>query len=168
MKILLQRVKEAGVFLKQEKIIKAKIEKGILLFVGFCKNDVNKNDDDFTKTARKILKLRIFEDDQGKMNHDVISRQGNVLIVSQFTLCGDPYQGNRPSFTGAMEPEMAKDFYEKFINIMKREYRNLYQERYNHTLQEATLDFLVQSGKFQSYMEIPLINDGPVSFYMEF
>ncbi|MCS7206160.1 MAG: D-aminoacyl-tRNA deacylase [Leptospiraceae bacterium] len=168
MKILIQRVKEASVFLPEEKVIKAKIHKGLLVFIGFCKEDTTKTEIDYGKIAKKTLNLRIFEDENKKMNLSVIDIQGQILLVSQFTLCGDPYQGNRPSFTNAMPIEEAKTHYEKFCSIFKMSYLELYKEKFQQTISDKTLDFFVQTGKFQAMMDIPLINDGPVTFYLEF
>ncbi len=163
MKLILQRVKEASVYLVEEKNYCAKIKNGILCFVGFCKEDKEKNLD-FNKISKKILNLRIFEDSNQKMNISIIDIKGYILIVSQFTLCADPYQGNRPSFTNSLEMDLANQLYEKFILALTEEYNKYYLERHKEPLFKDA----VQSGKFRSYMQVYLINDGPVTFMLDY
>ncbi len=145
MKLLIQRVNQAEV--KVEGITVGKISKGLLVFVGFCKQDNLKILD---KVVRKLINLRIFHDNQGKMNYSLADIKGELLIVSQFTLCGVIKSGTRPSFSNALEPEKARLLYEEFVKKCE-----MFIPR-------------VQTGKFGAYMTIHLINDGPVTFQLEF
>ncbi len=163
MKLILQRVKKASVYLVEEKNYYAKIKNGILCFVGFCKEDKEKNLD-FNKISKKILNLRIFEDSNQKMNINLIDIKGYILIVSQFTLCADPYQGNRPSFTNSLEMDLANQLYEKFILELTEEYKKYYLEKYKEPLFKDA----VQYGKFRSNMQVYLINDGPVTIILDY
>ncbi len=162
MKILIQRVLSAKVIIDNQII--SEILEGILLFTGFCEKDEHKSVQDFCKIINKILRFRIFEDDKQKMNLSLQDIKGSILIISQFTLCADPYQGNRPSFAGALEISRAKKLYENFINLTREEYKKIYEERYYEPFNNK----LVQSGIFQSDMKIHLVNDGPVTFILEF
>lgn len=144
MKALIQRVKNASVAIDGK--IFSKINSGILVFLGVEKADTKEN---AQKLADKILKLRIFEDNAEKMNLSIQDIKGEILIVSQFTLCGNCAKGTRPSFDNAAKPEIAKDLYEYFVNIVEQSGLN------------------VQTGKFQAMMDVSLINDGPVTFWVE-
>ncbi|MBQ2611889.1 D-tyrosyl-tRNA(Tyr) deacylase [bacterium] len=144
MKALIQRVKNASVAIDGK--IFSKINSGILFFLGVEKADTKEN---AQKLADKILKLRIFEDNAEKMNLSIQDIKGEILIVSQFTLCGNCAKGTRPSFDNAAKPEIAKDLYEYFVNLVEQSGLN------------------VQTGKFQAMMHISLINDGPVTFWVE-
>ena len=144
MKVLIQRVKEASVHIDNKKY--SSIKKGILAFVGIGKND---NIEQVEKMAQKLSKLRIFPDENDKMNKSILDIQGEMLIVSQFTLCGDCKKGTRPSFDGSAPPDIANSLYEKFIDEVKK------------------LGIQVQTGKFGAMMEVALINDGPVTFMLE-
>lgn len=163
MKIILQRVKEAKVIVNTE--IVGEIKKGILAFVGFCNKDKDQNEKFFMKIIHKILLLRIFEDENQKMNLSLLDIKGQILIVSQFTLCGDPYKGNRPSFTEAIEPNLAEKMYNNFIDLFYKEYKKKFLEKYPSG---EFKDNFIQQGRFRSMMEIYLINDGPVTFYLEY
>lgn len=145
MKILLQRVKKA--FVSVEGSAKREIGNGILLFTGIEKKD---NSASIKAAVKKITRLRIFEDDSGKMNLDVLASGGRILSVPQFTLCSDLHKGNRPSFDGAAKPEKAEKLWDLF----------------NRKLQKVCLE--VKKGFFGQNMEVGLINDGPVTFYLEF
>ena len=112
MKVVIQRVLNASV--KVDGNITGKIKKGLLIFLGIESGD---SDDMLKKYADKIVRMRIFEDDNGKTNRSLSDVNGELLIVSQFTLCADCSHGNRPSFIGAKEPLEAKRMYEKFIGI---------------------------------------------------
>lgn len=144
MKILIQRVKKASVTINNE--LYSKINNGILAFVGIEKNDTLEQ---VEYLAKKIVNLRIFADDNGKMNKSIIDTQGEMLIVSQFTLCGDCKKGTRPSFDNSANPILANELYEKFISEIRK---------YN---------IKTQTGKFAAMMDIELINDGPVTFMLE-
>ena len=144
MKALIQRVKEASVSVEGE--LYSKINKGILILLGVEKNDEIQNAE---KLAQKVVKLRIFEDENEKMNLSVTDIKGEVMIVSQFTLCGDCKKGTRPSFDNAAKPDKAVKLYEDFVNFLKLS------------------GLIVQTGKFRAMMDVSLVNDGPVTFMIE-
>ncbi len=143
MKSVVQRVKSAKVFI--DKKLYSKIHYGYLILIGFHKND---NEQKVRKMADKIANLRIMPNDQGKMNLNINQAKGEILLVSQFTLIADTSQ-RRPSFIEAMEPEKAEKFYNLLINLLKEK------------------NIPVKTGKFGEYMEIHLINDGPVTILLE-
>lgn len=145
MKVVLQRVKNAKCTVEGK--VTGKIETGYLLLVGYTHND---NDEVNKKMAKKIANLRIFEDENGKMNLDIKKVNGRILSISQFTLYANTNEGNRPSFVNAMNPTLAIDLYKKF-NVHLREY-----------------DLIVEEGIFGAHMEIELFNDGPVTICLEF
>ena len=144
MKCLIQRVSHASVTINGE--VYSKIEKGILALLGVEKGDLYEN---AQKLADKIINLRIFEDENGKMNKSLNDINGEMLIVSQFTLCGDCKKGTRPSFDKAETPQKANELYEEFVNIVKN------------------AKILVGTGKFGAKMDVELVNDGPVTFLLE-
>ncbi len=144
MRLVIQRVKEAQVTINGEFF--SKIGKGMLVFVAVGKDDVFA-DIDFL--AEKLVNLRIFEDEKGKMNLSALDVTGEFLIVSQFTLLGDCMQGRRPSFDGAAEPKKAEEFYGYFIQRVR-----------DHNLR-------VETGKFRAMMDVSLVNDGPVTFILD-
>lgn len=144
MKALIQRVKRASVSIDGE--LYSSIKAGILVFLGVEKCDNNENAD---WLAEKILKLRIFEDENGKMNKSLADIDGEILVVSQFTLCGNCMKGTRPSFDNAMEPQRANELYEYFVSVLKNN------------------GMSVKTGKFAAMMDVELINDGPVTFMIE-
>ena len=144
MKCLIQRVKRASVTIDGE--IYSKIGHGILDLLGVQKGDTTEN---AQKLAEKIVNLRIFEDGNGKMNKSLIDVNGEMLIVSQFTLCGDCKKGTRPSFDNAEKPEAAKELYEEFVTIVK------------------SLKVNTGTGSFGAMMDVELVNDGPVTFMLE-
>lgn len=146
MKALLQRVKKASVTINGT--VHSSIGHGILVFLGIGIHDTEKEAD---YLARRCADLRIFEDDQAKMNLSVRNIQGSVLIVSQFTLFADTAKGNRPSFTDAAPPQTAELLYEYFVSQMRKE---IGAEN-------------VQTGMFRAMMDIQLINDGPVTIMIE-
>lgn len=144
MKVLIQRVKKASVSIDGE--LYSSIHHGILALVGIEKGD---SIEQVEKSARKIVNLRIFPDENDKMNRSLIDVQGEMLIVSQFTLCGDCKKGTRPSFDKSAPPELANNLYEKFIEYVKGYGIN------------------TGNGVFGAMMNVELINDGPVTFMIE-
>lgn len=140
MRAVVQRVKSSSV--KTEDEIVAQIRKGLLVLLGVAKGDTVQNAD---YLANKIINLRIFEDPDGKMNRSLLETGGELLAVSQFTLLADCRKGRRPSFIEAAEPEKATELYERFVN----------------TVREKGIE--VQTGRFRAFMEVTLINDGPVT-----
>ena len=144
MKALLQRVKYASVTTDNRLV--AKIGKGLLIFLGIEKNDTQIQAD---YLAHKAANLRIFEDNFHKMNLSVKDTNGEILVVSQFTLTGDVSRGNRPGFEAAAAPEEANKLYLYFSDKLRE--------------QEIT----VKNGIFQADMQVELLNDGPVTFMLE-
>ena len=145
MRILLQRVNYASVKVDGE--VKGEITKGVLLFVGITHNDTEK---DAAYLAEKIANLRIFEDEDGKMNRSVLDINGEALVISQFTLYGDCRKGRRPGFADAAEPGFADQLYQKFTELLK---------------QQGIAK--VANGVFGADMKVKLENDGPVTFIVE-
>jgi D-tyrosyl-tRNA(Tyr) deacylase len=146
MKLVVQRVKEAKVVTKDDGKTVGKINKGLFVLVGVGKEDLEKNAFDL---ALKLSKLRIMQDNDGKMNLSVKDANSSILVVSQFTLFADAKGGNRPSFINAEEPSKAKNIYDKFIYFLK--------------------DFgcKVEKGVFGAYMAIDVKLDGPVTIILE-
>ena len=144
MKALIQRVKRASVTIEGE--LFSAINSGILVFLGVEKGDEKENAE---KLAQKIVNLRIFEDENEKMNLSLKDVKGEMLVVSQFTLCGDCKKGTRPSFDKAANPDLAVDLYEYFIKCIEDN------------------NIPVKTGKFRAMMDVELINDGPVTFWLE-
>ena len=145
MRVLIQRVLEASVTIEES--VTAKIGKGLLILVGIEEADTEV---DISWLAGKIAKLRIFSDSEGKMNASLTEIKGQALVVSQFTLHANTKKGNRPSFIRAARPELAIPLYEKFLN-------NLEQE----------LSQPVERGVFGADMKVALINDGPVTIWID-
>lgn len=144
MKVVLQRVSEARVRVKGETV--GEIGRGLLLLVGIGQED---GEDDVAWMADKVAGLRIFEDEEGKMNLSVKEAGGEILSVSQFTLYGDCRKGRRPNFMAAAKPETA----------------NMLYERFNALLREA--GFRVDTGVFGAMMDVSLVNDGPVTLILD-
>ena len=144
MKALIQRVKHASVTIDRE--LFSSLYNGMLVLLGVMKDDTIEN---AQKLAQKLIGLRIFEDEQGKMNKSIVDTNGEMLVVSQFTLCGDCKKGTRPSFDKSAPPEIAQKLYEDFVNIVKKEIP------------------IVKTGEFRAMMDVALINDGPVTFMVE-
>lgn len=145
MRVLLQRVSEASVNIEGEVV--GQIGTGLLLLVGIEEDDT-KNDADWL--VQKVIGMRIFSDEQGKINHSVQDIEGQFLVVSQFTLHASTKKGNRPSFIKAARPEQAIPIYEYFINELK---------------QKSNLK--VETGQFGADMKVSLINDGPVTIWLD-
>ena len=144
MKFIVQRVNKSQVEV-EEKIV-GKIDKGFMVLIGITHNDT-KEIADFL--VRKLINLRVFEDENGKMNLSLKDVQGSLLLISQFTLYADCTSGNRPSFTNAAKPEFANELYEYIIEECKKQISN------------------VQTGIFGADMQVSLVNDGPVTIILE-
>lgn len=145
MKIVLQRVSEASVSVKEKQV--GAISKGLLLFAGIHKDDEMEQ---VEWLAEKILNLRVFNDDEGKMNLSVRAVEGEILVVSQFTLYGDYDQGNRPGYFKAAGPKKAEKLYKKIISYFREE-----------------SDLKIETGTFGAHMDVRLHNDGPVTLVLE-
>ncbi|MBM3249103.1 MAG: D-tyrosyl-tRNA(Tyr) deacylase [Candidatus Omnitrophica bacterium] len=143
MKAVIQRVKEATVKVQEREV--GKIKKGILVLLCVDDNDSQKDAD---YLSDKIINLRIFDDENNKMNLSVLDVKGELLAISQFTLSGDCNKGRRPSFDGSAKPELAKSLYEYFIAKLKQS------------------SLKVESGVFGAMMDINLVNYGPVTFIL--
>lgn len=144
MRALVQRVTEAKVIVDESTI--GTIRKGLLIFLGISRTDTARDAD---YVLGKVLGLRIFPDDEGKMNRSVEEAGGALLLVSQFTLYGDCRKGRRPSFDGAAPPEQALELYNYFVESARRG------------------PVPVETGVFQAHMEVHLVNDGPVTLWIE-
>lgn len=144
MRAVVQRVKKAAV--SSEGTPCGEIEQGLVVFLGVTHTDTEK---DAAYLAEKIVNLRIFEDNEGKLNLSVKDIKGKIMSVSQFTLYGDCRKGRRPSFTEAARPETANELYEKF----------------NAALQEQGVE--IATGVFQTEMQVALVNDGPVTMLLD-
>lgn len=145
MRILIQRVRSASVSIDGD--IYSSIGKGLLLLVGIEEAD---NQDDIDWLCKKASQLRIFDDEKGVMNLSIKDVQGEMLIVSQFTLQAKTAKGNRPSYIKAAKPDISIPLYEQFCKSM-----------------EATLEKEVKTGRFGADMQVALINDGPVTIWMD-
>lgn len=144
MRAVIQRVKSASVKVDGE--IVGKIGKGLLVLLGVSVVDIEK---DATYLVDKTLNLRIFEDNEDKMNLSLLDIKGEILVVSQFTLYGDSRKGRRPSFIDAAPPEKANQLYEYFVSEIHKKLLR------------------VETGKFQAMMDVELINDGPVTILLD-
>ena len=144
MRAVVQRVSESKVSVDGE--IVGAIDHGLMVLVGSGTGDTEK---DATYLARKIVGLRVFEDDKGAMNRDLLEVGGKILAVSQFTLYGDCRKGRRPSFIGAKEPEEANRLYEFFVETCR------------------SLGATVQTGRFRTTMSVELCNQGPVTLLLD-
>src|SRR5690625_2014485 len=145
MRLVIQRVKKANVTVRNRII--GEIDEGLLILAGIHQNDTKEI---IEWGCKKITRLRIFEDEQGKMNRSVTDIGGSVLVVSQFTLYGDASKGNRPSWIEAAMPEPAEPLYRHMISCV-----------------EETDDRKVEEGEFGAVMDIELINNGPVTINLE-
>ena len=144
MRAVIQRVKSASVTVEGRVV--SEIREGLLVFLGVTQEDTLADIDYMTN---KIANLRIFEDDQGRMNLSVLDIGGEALVVSQFTLCGDCRKGRRPSFIAAAHPEKADPLYQEFMDKISQ------------------LGVPVKAGIFQAMMDVELINDGPVTMLLD-
>ena len=144
MRAVIQRVAASDVQVDHE--IVGRIGSGLLVLLGISRSD---EQEDADYLADKVVHLRIFEDDEGKMNRSLLETRGEVLVVSQFTLLGDCRKGRRPSFVEAAPPERAEQLYEYFVDQLR--------------LKGIT----VSTGQFQAKMAVSLVNDGPVTLILE-
>lgn len=145
MRLLIQRVKEAQIIVNEKTV--GTINRGLLVFLGIHKSDTP---DKGSYLVKKLLTLRIFADESGKMNQSISEINGEIAVVSQFTLYGRLDNGRRPDFTEAALPETAFLLYEQFISELTQFYPNK-----------------IATGLFGAFMEVRLINDGPVTFLLE-
>ena len=143
MKVVLQRVKSASV--KVDNVLVSNIESGYLLLWCVEKGDISEDIETLTK---KIINLRIFSDENGKMNKSIIDAGGEILLVSQFTLSGNIQKGNRPSFINSQDPEIAKEMIDEVAQIFSN-------------------SCTVKKGIFGALMEVSLVNDGPLTMFIE-
>ena len=144
MRAVIQRVTKASVTVDQKVV--GEIAQGLLVLLGVEKNDDTK---DLSYVANKTLGLRIFEDDEGKMNRSVVDIGGDLLVVSQFTLLGNVRKGKRPSFVDAADPDIANELYRQFVQ------------------QTRAAGVKTETGIFQADMAVELINDGPVTILLD-
>jgi D-aminoacyl-tRNA deacylase len=144
MRAVVQRVTRASVRVGEETV--GAIERGLVVLVGVAEGDTEA---DARILAGKVVGLRIFEDEAGKMNLDLPATGGAMLAVSQFTLLGDVRKGRRPSFTQAMAPEPARELFERFVTL------------------SAERGIRVETGRFRAEMAVELVNDGPVTILLD-
>lgn len=144
MKALIQRVSQAKVVVAGETV--GSIERGLLVLLGVEAGDTSA---DIQKLAEKVVRYRVFSDENGKMNLNVQQADGSLLVVSQFTLAADTRSGLRPSFTPAAAPALADTYYQQFCQACR------------------TLGLQVATGRFAADMQVSLTNDGPVTFLLE-
>lgn len=144
MKAVIQRVKRASVTVDGR--VAARIDRGLLVLVGIGKGDAEK---DLDWTLEKLINLRIFEKEEGRLDYSLLDVEGDLLLVSQFTLFGDCRKGRRPSFSEAMGADEARTMFQQFVEAAKKKVRN------------------VQTGVFQASMDVSLVNDGPVTIILD-
>ena len=144
MKALIQRVSEASVDVGGTRV--GHISAGLLVFLGVDKSD---DAEVVQRLADKVMNYRIFSDENGKMNRSLIAANGEMLVVSQFTLSADTQKGLRPSFTSAADPELANALYQAFVTACRKKISR------------------VETGQFAADMQVSLVNDGPVTFLLE-
>ena len=144
MRVLIQRVQKASVIVDQKTI--AMIDRGLLVFLGIGISDTFSDADIL---AEKVVNLRVFDDDQGKMNLSLLQKEGEILVVSQFTLYGDCRKGRRPGYSSAMNPREARQYYNSFIDKIR------------------SFGLNVKTGMFQERMTVCIDNDGPVTLFMD-
>ena len=148
MRASIQRVTRARVVLPDEgNRISGRIENGFLVLLGVGQGDTS---DEVRLLTRKICRLRVFDDPQGKMNLDIAQIGGSILAVSQFTLYANAVHGNRPGFTDAAPPDLARRLYDEFVTHVRAEY-----------------GIPVETGVFQAMMSVELVNDGPVTIWLD-
>jgi D-tyrosyl-tRNA(Tyr) deacylase len=144
MRAVIQRVKESSVTVGNQMI--SRIGPGLLVLLGVSASD---GSEDVAFLSEKIVHLRIFEDENGKMNRSLMDTQAEMLVVSQFTLLGDCRKGRRPSYIQAAGPEKAEQLYEAFAELVRKK------------------GIVVKTGRFRAMMDVALINDGPVTLILD-
>lgn len=144
MRVIVQKVLSSRVTVDNELI--GSIDKGFNLLIGFCKEDTL---EDLKYMSDKILNLRVFEDEDDKLNLSLLDVNGDILAISQFTLYGDCRKGRRPNFMNAMGGEEANKLYEEFVDILKKS------------------GLKVETGKFGAHMKVDIVNDGPVTIMLD-
>ena len=145
MRVVIQQVSSASVTIMEQ--VKSSIGHGLLIFLGIEEGD---QDDDISWLSGKISRLRIFKDNQGKMNLSVIEVDGDALVISQFTLHASTKKGNRPSYIRAAKPEMAIPLYQKFVARLSKD-----------------MGKKVKTGEFGAFMQVDLVNNGPVTIFID-
>jgi D-tyrosyl-tRNA(Tyr) deacylase len=145
MKIVIQRVSKASVVINKKEV--ASIKKGLLVLLGIVNEDTQ---DDIDWLCNKIVNLRVFPDENGVMNTSLLDSDGNIIVVSQFTLHASTKKGNRPSYIKAAKPDIAIPLYKNFVSTL-----------------QSTLGKPVQTGEFGADMKVQLVNDGPVTIIID-
>lgn len=145
MRVVVQKVSQAAVEIEGE--ISGSIGAGLCILIAVAENDTLEA---MQWMANKLINLRVFPDDDGKMNRSVIDIQGGLLVISNFTLYGDARKGTRPSYSNSAPPSIAEPIYDKFIEILR-----------------ASTDLQVETGKFGAMMDVSLVNDGPVTLIID-
>ena len=145
MRVLIQRVKKASVTI--DNILKSDIGSGLLVFVGICDED---GKDDIEWLVKKVVNIRLFDDENGVMNRSVIETDGEILAVSQFTLMASTKKGNRPSYIKAAKPDISIPLYEQFCNELS-----------------VAMNKPIATGVFGADMKVELLNDGPVTIFID-
>ena len=145
MRVVVQKVIQSNVKVLEEVI--GEIKEGLMVLVSFVDED---NETDLDWMTKKIINLRIFNDDEGKMNRSIQDEGGDILLISQFTLHGSTKKGNRPSFIKAANPDFANVMYERFIKVL-----------------EQSLGKEIQTGEFGADMKVSLVNDGPTTIIID-
>ena len=145
MKLVIQRVTSSSLYIEGSLI--SQIKQGLVVFIGISKSD---SENVIDKLVKKLLNLRVFEDEYSKMNYSILDIQGEILLVSQFTLYADTRNGNRPSFINAADPNNAEPLYNKFLEKL-----------------HIVLGDNLKTGRFGANMQIELVNDGPVTIIVE-
>ena len=145
MKLVIQRVKSSSLYIEGSLI--SQIKQGLVVLIGISKSD---SENVIDKLVKKLLNLRVFEDENSKMNYSILDIEGEILLVSQFTLYADTRKGNRPSFINAADPKNAEPLYNKFLEKL-----------------HIVLGDNIKTGRFGANMQIELVNDGPVTIIVE-
>lgn len=145
MKLVIQRVTSSSLYIEGSLI--SQIKQGLVVLIGISKSD---SENVIDKLVKKLLNLRVFEDENSKMNYSILDIQGEILLVSQFTLYADTRKGNRPSFINAADPKNAEPLYNKFLEKL-----------------HIVLGDNLKTGRFGANMQIELVNDGPVTIIVE-